>query len=245
MIDLEKTLEGGQCFGWRRTPEGYASVLGGRKVTVSCEQDIGEEGLGDYFDLSFPYEEAGAFLSSLSPVMAKAATYGRGLRILRQDPWVATVSFLLSQNNNIKRITSLYDTLCRRWGTKVEKGWYAFPTREQLSRATERELRDLHFGYRAPYIIEICRSYEEIPEKMPTEKARKELLGHLGIGPKVADCILLYGYHRMDVFPLDTWMKKVMKKYFPRSVGERRFKPYAALAQQYLFQAARDGVLPC
>lgn len=244
MIDLEGTLLGGQCFGWRRTERGFQSVLGGHLVTIRDERDIHAQGLDQYFDMDGPYEEAREYLASLCAPMRKAVELESGIHILRQDPWEATVSFLMSQNNNIKRIRSMYRALSDRYGSEVEEGWHAFPSQEQLRQATEEELRELHFGYRVPYIVAMARNFQPVDSALSTGQARKMLTGQLGIGPKVADCILLFGYHRMDTFPMDTWMKKVMGSYFPGKDGSY-FAPYQALAQQYLFQAAQSGRLPC
>lgn len=244
MIDLERTLKGGQCFGWKKESGAYATVLSGRLVTVRDEADITRAGLASYFDMDWPYEEAREHLASLSPVLRSAIESQGDIHILRQDPWTVTISFLMSQNNNIKRITSMYDALCRSYGSHVTGSWYAFPTREQLSRASEEELRFLHFGYRARYIVSQCREFRVVDDSLSTPEARKILLSMTGIGPKVADCILLFGYHRFDVFPMDTWMKKVMKRYFPGK-DPSMFAPYQALAQQYLFEAAQSGRLAC
>lgn len=243
-VDLSATLLGGQCFSWKEHEGCYQSVCDGRLVTIGNQQDIIDQGLSSYFDMDFPYEEAGAYLASLSSVLAEAISLHPGLHILRQSQWVATISFIMSQNNNIKRITSMYDTLCRTYGRHVIGDWYTFPDREELSRASEKELRELHFGYRSGYIVKAVQEFSEIGDDVPTQKARRLLIDRSGIGPKVADCILLYGCHRMDVFPLDTWMKKVMARYFPNKEPEI-FHPYQALAQQFLFQAAQSGVLPC
>lgn len=244
MIDLEGTLLGGQCFGWRKVGESFQSVLGGRPVTLSGEADIQSLGLERYFDMDGPYDEAREHLASLCAPMREAVRLESGVHILNQDPWEATISFLMSQNNNIKRIRLMYRSLCERYGTQVESGWYAFPTQKQLQEATEEELRALHFGYRAPYIVAMARSFTPIPRSLSTEEARTMLLSQSGIGPKVADCILLFGYHRLDTFPMDTWMKKVMRTYFPGK-DSSYFAPYQGLAQQYLFQAAQSGRLPC
>lgn len=243
-VDLERTLLGGQCFTWRKTGNCYSSVIDGRVVEVRDERDIRKEGLEDYFDLSFPYGEAGRFLSSLSPVMAQAVASSPGLHILRQSQWNATLEFITSQNNNIKRITMLLEKLSAYAGSHISGRWYALPTREQLSPVSEHELRDLGFGYRAPYLVALCNEFAPIPKDMDTGTARSLLMARKGIGGKVADCILLFSCHRMDVFPMDTWMKKVMAKNFPDH-GQDRFAPYQALAQQYLFEAARNGVIPC
>jgi len=243
-IDLSATLLGGQCFSWKEHEGCFQTVFDGRVVTIRHQEDIVKEGLSDYFDMDFPYEEARGYLASLSSTLSEAISFHPGLHILRQSQWVATISFIMSQNNNIKRITSMYDALCRTYGSLVEGAWHAFPTREELSRATESELRDLHFGYRSAYIVKAVREYSEIDNDIPTPKARNLLIAKSGIGPKVADCILLYGCHRMDVFPMDTWMKKVMSCYFPGKTPSF-FAPYQALAQQFLFQAAQSGALPC
>jgi N-glycosylase/DNA lyase len=243
-VDLKATLCGGQCFSWKEKDGVYTAVMDGRLVSIRNTDDIRREGLSRYFDLDYPYGEARAYLASLSSVMKQAVSYAPGLHILNQDEWCATISFILSQNNNIKRITSLYDTLCRTYGTSVGDGSYAFPTQEQLSHATEAELRELHFGYRSVYLVSAAEEWKPIPRDLPTEEARKELLRRKGIGPKVADCILLFGLHRMDTFPMDTWMKKVMSRFFPGKDGSL-FAPYEGLAQQYLFQAMREGGLSC
>lgn len=244
VVDFPATLLGGQCFSWKAQAGCFQTVLDGRVVTVRHQEDIGKEGLSDYFDMDFPYKEARGYLASLSSVLANAISLHPGLHILRQSQWIATISFIMSQNNNIKRITSLYDTLCRTYGTSVGDGSYAFPTQEQLSHATEAELRELHFGYRSVYLVSAAEEWKPIPRDLPTEEARKELLRRKGIGPKVADCILLFGLHRMDTFPMDTWMKKVMSRFFPGKDGSL-FAPYEGLAQQYLFQAMREGGLSC
>ena len=122
MIDLEGTLLGGQCFGWRRTERGFQSVLGGHLVTIRDERDIHAQGLDQYFDMDGPYEEAREYLASLCAPMCKAVELESGIHILRQDPWEATVSFLMSQNNNIKRIRSMYRALSDRYGIEVEEG---------------------------------------------------------------------------------------------------------------------------
>ncbi len=244
MIDLEQTLLGGQCFGWSKVGERYCSVIGERVVSLAGEEDISSSGLASYFDMGFPYEEAKHHLSSLGETLKKAISFSGGLHILNQDPWEATISFILSQNNNIIRIRRLYRILCRSYGTHIQGEWYAFPTRVELERATVEQLRQLGFGYRAKYVVAMAKAFHPIPALLSTQEARARLLENLGVGPKVADCILLYGYHRFDTFPMDTWMKKVMRTYFPRKESSF-FAPYQALAQQYLYQAARAGVLPC
>ncbi|MFA6845876.1 MAG: DNA glycosylase [Sphaerochaetaceae bacterium] len=245
-VDLQATLMGGQCFAWEEKDGVYSAVLKGKQVSLSCAEDIQGPFLSDYFDMSFDYKAAREYLATLSPVLDQAVTTCPGLHILRQDPYLVTINFLLSQNNNIKRIKALYDTLCRSYGTEVSTGRFSFPTRDQLSKATEKELLSLKFGYRSGYIVSVVREYGRLGglEKLSTAKARERLMTLRGIGPKVADCILVFGYHRWDAFPMDTWMRKVMCSYFPNKDGSY-FAPYQALAQQYLFQSAQSGRLVC
>ncbi len=162
------------------------------------------------------------------------------LRILRQDPWIALISFILSQNNNIKRIKGLYDTIARNYGHEVEPGYWSFPTPEEFSRATQSELRDLRVGFRDKYLIDAISKAELLEgiNDLPYEEAEKRLMSIKGVGTKVASCILLFGCHRMEAFPVDVWIRKVLDTYYPGK-DLSYFEPYPALCQQYLFSMAR------
>ena len=162
------------------------------------------------------------------------------LRILKQDHWITTISFILSQNNNIKRITGLYRKLCRNYGHEVEEGYWSFPTPEELSRATEEDLRALGVGFRAPFIIDAVNKHEILYQidSLDFDSAMEKLQEIKGIGPKVASCILIFSYARREGFPMDTWMKQCMAKYYPEK-DKSYFHPYEALSQQYLFSFMR------
>lgn len=195
---------------------------------------------------SFPKEEN----------LQKAVEYGAGMKILRQEPWEATVSFIISQNNNISRIKAIIKRLSENYGTSINGAYFAFPTAEELKDVKAADYARLGCGYRADYL-------EETVKKMLDNKidfdfltscgfaeARETLLKLKGIGPKVADCICLFGLNYLDAFPVDTWIKKVMETLFlkrsatNREIGEyakNAFGEYAGLAQQYLFYYAREN----
>ncbi len=247
-INLEQTLFCGQTFAWTRTGSRYEAVLFGRMIRFD-EQDFAsvvaaDPQLATYFDLGWEYEKAQAYLSALDPHLASCIRSYAGLHLLNQDPWEVLISFLLSQNNNIKRIRTMYRTLCRTYGSEVEPQHFAFPTPEQLSTTTEEELRSLGMGFRAPYLLDAIAHASLLDDvnQCSTEDAAKLLMTIKGVGPKVAACILVFAFHRMEAFPLDTWMLKVMRSRYPGK-DSSYFAPYAALAQQYLFHAERMGVV--
>lgn len=246
-IDLLATLFCGQCFGWKEEQGVFQSVVNGRLVTFTEDTFLATlAGNGDlirYFDMDGEYEMAKAHLRKLDPTMAKAVDRFAGLHILNQDPWEVLVCFILSQNNNIARIRQMYCRLTEAYGSPVGAGWHSFPTAEQVQDVTEEDLRRLGMGFRAPYLMDaIVKNslLEEIPS-LAFDEALHHLMTIRGVGPKVGQCILLYGFHRMEAFPMDTWMKKIMLRWYPTK-DSRYFAPYAGLAQQYLFHYARTEV---
>ena len=244
VLDLQTTLFCGQSFGWQQEGDIYSAVLDGKLVRIhqknileACSRDLF---LQHYFDMDWEYPQAESYLCSLGYPMADAVAHARGLHILNQDPWEVLIGFILSQNNNIKRITQMFQKLGKEYGTQVESGRYSFPTPKQLQRATETELRALGMGFRAPYILDAIQK-SSVLETIPSlgfEDALLQLMTIRGVGRKVGSCVLLYGYHRMEAFPLDTWMKKAMARWYPHETS-KIFSPYAALAQQYLFHYIR------
>ena len=242
MEELREILCGGQSFSWLDEGDCFAAVLNGRVYRVRSADDFRADSfLYDYFDFDFDYAEARRVIAAKDSVLASAVAAYPQLRILRQDPWIALISFILSQNNNIKRIAGLYHKLCRAYGREVEPGWWAFPTPQELSRATEQELKELKVGFRDKYILDaVDKSYllDGIGE-LDYESAKRRLMGIKGIGEKVANCVLLFGCHRMEAFPVDVWIRKVLERYYPgRDLSY--FEPYPALCQQYLFSYARN-----
>lgn len=252
---LRDTLMCGQSFRWVENSDGsFTGTAFKKTVTVKIENDdfkiIGttQEDFEDiwrgYFDLDTDYEKIREDLSKLHPVLAEAAKFAPGIRILRQEPFEALISFIISQNNNIKRIEGIVKRLCENFGEKNEAGEYAFPTAETLAGLSPEELSPIRAGFRHRYIIDAAKkvfsgevNLEGCREKS-FEEAKKELMTIVGVGEKVADCVLLYGLHKVNAFPMDVWMKRAMKKLFP-DVNPESFGEYAGVAQQYIFHYSR------
>lgn len=255
-FDIEATLTCGQVFRYEKVGEGaYVVYSKGHR----CElKDNGENieirtdvpaYFENYFDLSTDY---GSIVSTLMGFeeLREAVEYGKGIRILRQDPEETVFSFIVSANNNIKRIQGIIARLCERYGDKKD-GYYAFPSAEQLQRATVSELKEIGLGYRAQYIYDTARTLPGVIEKIRSAKtadeARKILLTQKGIGPKVADCIVLFGLHLTRSYPVDTWIFKANATETlntPQRVHEHfisRYGDNAGFAQQYIFHYARNA----
>lgn len=253
MFSLKDTVTSGQCFRFSEK-DGVFTVLSGVGSDVRCisvsQDDLSVLERDPYwrffFDLDADYESMMQTFRHTSEVMEKACEYAPGIRILNQDSWEALCSFVVSQNNNIKRIMGIIDRMCTAFGERNSDGVYGFPTPQALSCASLEDLRKTGLGFRAPYIHNVATSVSsgetdlESIRNMDIEDARKALMRIRGIGPKVANCALLFGFHRLDCFPLDTWMIKVMDKYFDSDDGTV-LGPYRGLAQQYLFHWARTG----
>ena len=241
--NLRETLLGGQTFSWREEDDSSFSAVLNEKVyhLRSLEDAASDSFLRSYFDLDYDYAKAAEDIAGKDEVLSQAVRSTGVIRLLKQDHWIAMISFILSQNNNIKRIMGLYDRLSHAYGHEVEPGRFSFPTAEELSKATEDDLRCLGTGFRAPFIIDAVNKAEilEEVESLPFDLALQALQRVKGIGPKVASCILIFSYQRREGFPLDVWMKKVMREYYPDK-DPSYFHPYEALSQQYLFSWIRS-----
>ena len=246
-LSLKDTLPSGQCFrfsfcdGTWTVKAGVGENLRVLKVSQDDLSPITDDPFwADFFDLGTDYESLKKEFSKISPLMEKACEYAPGIRILNQDPWEALCSFVVSQNNNIKRIMGIIDRMCGFYGGG------GFPTVKSLVDAKEDDLRMLGLGFRAPYIVNTARAVHDglidlkALKTMDIDGARGVLMKVKGIGPKVADCALLFGCHRLDCFPMDVWMKRVMATCFS-GCDKSIFGPCAGVAQQYLFHFARTS----
>lgn len=246
---LSQTLDCGQSFRWKRMPDGaWEGVARGRYLRITKEnfnRVLHDEFWARYFDMDLDYEKIRAEFCTMDPVLAQAAEYAPDIRILNQDPWETLCSFILSQCNNVGRIKGLVERLSVRWGKPMEGGHFTFPSPEALAKAGETELRGIGCGFRAAYVSAAARRAAEgkidwdALRRLPLDEARRKLTELPGVGPKVADCTLLYGLHRLDAFPMDVWMKRAMKTLFPEKRAED-FGPYAGIAQQYIFHFSRN-----
>ncbi len=200
----------------------------------------------NYFDLDTDYSEIKARLIEAEPRIAPAIEAGYGIRILRQDCFETLISFIISQNNNIPRIKKCIEGLCESYGHIIEgaRRLYAFPTPEALANAKIEDLAQLKLGYRDKYIIEASKRY--VAEGAPSPKT---ISSYLGVGPKVASCIRLFGMGCTDAFPIDVWVKKIMADMYGfdesdikgmQAFAEERFGSLGGYAQQYLFNYYRN-----
>lgn len=266
-FDLNNTFNNGQCFRWERLDDNaYGGVACGRFLKIIQEtggvrllntsQEEFENIWRNYFDLDTDYDEVERSLQT-DDIMRTAVGAGHGMRILRQELWETLISFIISQNNNISRIKRIIANICRQRGEFIGEG-YAFPAPRALAEADPAEFVQCGAGYRADYISECARNvYEgklnlEELKRMDYASARTVLLEQKGIGPKVADCILLFGLHHLQAFPVDTWIKKAMRSLYMTPEAQspeiikyalEHFGAYAGMAQQYMFYAAREGRL--
>lgn len=261
-IDIDRTFDCGQCFRFDRVEDSvfeveYRGVAFGRQVSFAQDGEylcvIGADE-GDFESLWRRYlsldEDYGAIHGELlalsdNEALRLAVEHGKGIRILRQDPWETICSFIISQNNNIPRIKGLISALSREAGEKIAEGVYSFPTAKAVLALGVDRLRELKMGFRAPYIIDaaqkVVRGELDIASvsELSTPEAEKALCTVKGIGPKVADCALLFGFSKYDAFPIDVWIKKVIAKYFDESFDPRGLGRYAGVAQQVLFYYER------
>ena len=248
---VKDTLECGQCFRFSNDGEYYTVYAGvdenvkSIKLSQTDFSDVNNNPFWfDYFDLASDYVSMQKSFIDVNPIIKSAVEYSPGIRILNQDPWEALCSFVVSQNNNIPRIKGIIERMCTRFGLRNSDGVAGFPSALTLANATEDELRLTGLGFRAPYIINtakaVCNGKVDFDKlkSCKIDDARGILTAIKGIGPKVANCALLFGCHRLDCFPVDTWMKKVMDEYFDGQGGSI-FGEYAGLAQQYLFHWIR------
>lgn len=251
-FNIKQTLECGQLFRYS-IKDNHAvcytldkkAVLyqDGDKIVIENED---KEYFENYFDLKCDYSQIKEQLKNL-PMMRTAVRYGYGIRILRQDIVETIISFIISANNNIPRIQGILNRIAPNG---------KFPTLSELSKITEEEFKQMGSGYRAPYLVKSIKTLAEnkinlsVPQTLNGYDANKFLCENLvGVGPKVADCILLFGYHKMDVFPVDTWVKKIYQDLFgdmpsPKIIRQKLIDLYdenAGYAQQYLFYNKRDG----
>ncbi|MDI9456203.1 MAG: DNA glycosylase [Spirochaetota bacterium] len=248
MFNLEATLFCGQTFVWQKDESSYRGVINHRLVTLDVNEPfskiVSDPFLRHYFDLEYPYEEAETHLAALDPALGALLNSHRSIHILNQDPWETTLSFITSQNNTIRRIRNLLNALRATYGKEVAPNHHALPTaNELLSGSTEDRLRALGFGYRAEYLLGAARNVELLArvEDQEDEEALRALQQIHGIGPKVASCILLFAYGRKDIFPLDTWTRRILSEYYPEE-DPSFFSPYGGIAQQHLFYAERRKI---
>jgi N-glycosylase/DNA lyase len=215
----------------------------------------------NYLDIRRDYGKIKAFLSIHDPMMREAIPYGAGIRILNQDPWEALITFIISQNNNIARIKGCVESLCREFGepagARRGREYRAFPGIGALASANESEFSVCRLGYRAEYIAKTAKTIaEDGGERLyglrfeGTPVVREYLENLPGVGPKVASCVTLFAFGRMEAFPIDVWVRRAMRRMYGidenglktmREYAALHFGDYGGVAQQYLFHYIRNS----
>lgn len=256
-LNPQRTFDCGQCFRWNADAEGkYRGVASGKAAVVWAEagRTYIECAAGDiyfwrdYLDMETDYAEARRSIE-VCDYLRECAAYGEGIRILRQDKWEALCSFIISQCNNIPRIKGIVEKLCSLYGEPVEAPWgeaRAFPTAERVADLSEEALAPLRSGYRTPYILAAARAVAggdidlDATALLPCGEARAELKKLNGVGDKVANCVVLFGLHQLDAFPVDVWIKRALAANMPKGFDPSSLGKYAGLAQQYMFFHAHE-----
>ena len=269
-------FECGQCFRWNQEDDGsYTGIFGENILNVKkenstiifkgkCNKDI-RKTVEEYFDLKRDYKKIKENLSKIDENMKTSIEYGKGIRILNQDLWETIISFIISANNNIPRIKGIIEKLSKKYGKELEfegKKYYIFPTPKELENVTVEDYRSLGLGFRdirlyetTKMIIEKKVDLQELRKNPNTFEVREKLLTLSGVGPKVADCILLFSdLKRFEVFPIDVWVRRVMNDLYIKNpdetkvskkqiekIANEKFGNLAGLAQQYLFYWRREA----
>lgn len=278
-FELKDIFECGQCFRWNKEEDGsYTGIINNCVLNVekinneivfngqATDNNIAsfEREITKYFDLERDYTQIKEVLSKVDDNLKLSIEYGEGIRILNQDLWETIISFIISANNNIPRIKGIIERLSKKYGDKIiwnDKEYYIFPLPEQLAKASVEDLRKLGLGFRDKRVYETTQLVynKEYDLKrlysMNTNEAREELLKLPGVGPKVADCILLFSdLKRMDVFPIDVWVRRVMNELYIhnenenkvnkkeiQNIADEKFGNLQGIAQQYLFYWKREA----
>ena len=275
-FELADIFDCGQCFRWNKQEDGsYTGIFKKNIMNVQkqgnivifrgiCDGDI-KEIVEEYFDLKRNYEEIKEKLSQIDNNMKISIEYGQGIRILNQDLWEMIISYIISANNNIPRIKGIIEKLSKTYGKELEwneEKYYTFPTPEELKDVTVEDYRKLGTGFRdirlyetVHMILEKKVDLEQMKNNPNTMEVREQLLTLSGVGPKVADCILLFStLKRFEVFPIDVWVRRVMNELYIKNEDEtkvnkkeieklahEKFGNLSGIAQQYLFYWKREA----
>lgn len=272
-FNLKYTLECGQCFRWNKIDENtYIGVVKdrvlkvrqeGNKIFIKSDKEENlEKVVRYYFDLDRDYEKLEKKIVLIDDNIAKAVKNTSGLRNLNQDFFEMLISYIISANNNIPRISKSVNEISKRYGKEIEfegQRYYLFPTPDELRDVTIDEFRECGVGFRDKYIyktVEKINNKEidlEQMQKLDTEKLKAALLSLMGVGPKVADCILLFSCARQEVFPIDVWVQRIMRRLYYNNeevskneilrYARENFGENAGIIQQHLFYNVRENMI--
>ena len=268
-FELDHIFECGQCFRWNKGLNGnYIGVVYGKVIEVEKKDNdvkiynINEEEFNtlwcDYFDFKRDYTEIKEKFQK-DPLLKRSVDFGYGIRLLQQEPFELTISFIISSNNRIPMIKRAINNLSKKWGKEIEyKGemYYAFPTVSDLEKASVEDIQSCGLGFRSRYVNDtVHKIYTgevnlEFIKSQGDDICHEELKKLNGIGPKVSDCIMLFSMQKYSAFPVDVWVKRAMQFFYLapdvslpkiRSFARDKFENLAGFAQQYLFYYAREN----
>ena len=260
-FNLEKICESGQIFRMKKDAKCskrpvYTLISGNsilkisklenNKYSLSCSENEFKKTWHPFFNLERNYAQIRNELAGKNEFIDMCLDYGRGLRILTQDPWEMIITFIISQRKSMPAIATCIEALCTSFGNKIsineeQESFYAFPSAEKISMLSEKELLQCGLGYRAEYVLDAARkvssgwlSIEEC-KNLPDEKLFSKLCEVRGIGPKVANCIMLFGFGRTSCAPIDVWISRIIEEEFAGKNPFPAFGSYAGIVQQYMF----------
>lgn len=259
-FNASQILDCGQIFRYKKDGDAFVVYETDKMLKIIEEEDCVKiitsypTRHARYLDLDTDYSAIISRIKGFSHVLGRACEYGKGIRILKQDLFEMIISFIISANNNIPKIKKSIEAVCAKFGKNMGE-YYAFPTLSELETASEADFISCGLGYRAGQMVKAIKQLKTLDFKqlktMPTKEARRELINLSGVGPKVADCVLLFGVGAKDVFPTDVWIKKVYKEDMGGSLDDAskisdflvsQFGDLSGYAQQYLFYYKRSGV---
>ena len=257
---IQKIAESGQCFRLKPTQDGgYALVAYDRVLrlfdtpegaALDCTQAEFDAIWRDYFDLDTDYASIRTQADPEDAFLRRACDYGAGIRMLRQDPWEMLVSFIISQRKNIPAIQFCIEALCSRYGEPIEsegERFYAFPSAETFAALEEAHFLACSLGYRAKYVLSCARMVASgaldlsAIAALSDEALYSALLAVPGVGEKVANCVMLFGYHRLSRFPRDVWINRIEAQEYGGAFPLERYPEFAGALQQYIFYFARSA----
>lgn len=260
-LDMRKIADSGQVFRFNKTDdESYDLIANNKHLRIqklidnkdinTYELDCSEEDYNkiwkDYFDIDTDYSIYTDDLDENDVYLQKACEYSKGIRILRQDKWEMLVSFIISQRKSIPAIKSSIEKMAVNLGEEIDDRIYAFPKPQEILSADDTVLETCGLGYRLPYIRAAARDVIENgvdlydSDNLSDEELLEKLKEFKGVGVKVANCVLLFGYHRIGAFPIDVWVEKILNNHYDGTFPMERYKGYAGVLQQYMFFYERE-----
>ncbi len=260
-LDMRKIADSGQVFRFNKTDDGSYDLIANNKhlriqklidnkdintYELDCSEEDYNKIWKDYFDMDTDYSIYTYDLDENDVYLQKACEYSKGIRILRQDKWEMLVSFIISQRKSIPAIKSSIEKMAVNLGEEIDDRIYTFPKPQEILSADDTVLESCGLGYRLPYIRAAARDVIENgvdlydSDNLSDEELLDKLKEFKGVGVKVANCVLLFGYHRIGAFPIDVWVEKILNNHYDGTFPMERYKGYAGVLQQYMFFYERE-----